>query len=257
MVNPHGTPIWYELMTPDSGASASFYEGVIGWRVAQPTAGPMDYRQIDTGSAAVGGMLALSPQMLEGGARPGWMVYIGVDDVDAAAGELVRNGGSIHIPPRDLPGVGRMAMVADPQGTAFYIMRGFSEEDSKAWERTGMGKCNWQELSSPDPEAARRFYADVFGWSFPDSMPMPGGGSYEFIDVGGQTIGAIMPAGREQPDGWMLYFRAPDIDRAAANVKESGGTVRSGPMEVPGGDRIITAADPQGIPFGIAAPGQT
>jgi len=70
--------------------------------------------------------------------------------------------------PFDIPNVGRMAMLADPQGIPFYVMRGASDEVSTAWERTGMGKCNWNELATPDQTAANAFYAKVFGWKYPN-----------------------------------------------------------------------------------------
>ncbi len=256
MANPHGTPIWYELMTADPDGSIAFYEAVIGWKVGDKPAGELDYRQIDTDNGAVGGMLTLSPQMLANGAKPLWIVYLGVDDVDATVAKISQRGGAIHIPPKDLEGVGRMAMIADPQGIPCYVMRGFSDEDSTVWQRDGMGKCNWHELATPDQQAANAFYAEIFGWSYPDKMAMPGdAGDYVFVETGGETIGATMPAGADQPAGWTFYFRAPDIEVAAARVKELGGTVHAGPMEVPGGDRIIVASDPQGARFGVAAPG--
>jgi len=63
-----------------------------------------------------------------------------------------------------------------------------------------------------------------------------------------------MKQGDKQPKGWMFYFRVPDIDAAVERVKAGGGQVHAGPMDVPGGDRVIVASDPQGVPFGIAAP---
>lgn len=256
MANQHGTPIWYELMTADPDGSTTFYEAVIGWKIGDKPAGELDYRQIDTADGALGGMLTLSPEILGNGGRPGWMLYLGVDDVDATVEKIGRHGGRVHVPPHDIEGVGRIAMIADPQGIACHVMRGFSQGESTAWQRDGMGKCNWQELATPDQQAANRFYADIFGWSYPDKMVMPGdAGDYVFVEAGGETIGATMPAGADQPAGWTFYFRAPDIEVAAARVKELGGAVHAGPMEVPGGDRIIVASDPQGARFGVAAPG--
>jgi len=79
-------------------------------------------------------------------------------------------------------------------------------------------------------------------------------GDYIFVEAGGQTIGATMqtpPQG--QPSAWQFYFRAPDIDVAAETVRTRGGTVHAGPMDVPGGDRIIVASDPHGTMFGVVA----
>jgi len=256
-MNPEGTPIWYELMTADPDASKAFYDTVIGWTIEAQPSGPMDYRMIDSGNGGqVGGVMRLTEEMIAGGAKPTWLFYIGVDDVDASIAKIEAAGGSVLMPAWDIPGIGRLAMVADPQGIPFYIMRGASDASSAAFERTGMGKCNWNELSTPDQAGANAFYASVFGWTYPDKMPMGDMGDYVFVEAGGQTIGATMqtpPQG--QPSAWQFYFRAPDIEAAAAKVTTQGGTVRAGPMEVPGGDRIIVASDPHGVMFGVVGPG--
>ncbi|MGY4397468.1 putative enzyme related to lactoylglutathione lyase [Sphingomonas sp. UYAg733] len=258
MTNPEGTPIWYELLTADPDASKAFYDNVIGWTIEAQPSGDMDYRMIDTGNnGLVGGLMRVTPEMVANGAKPTWLFYIGVDDVDASVDKIKAAGGSVLMPAWDIPDIGRLAMVADPQGIPFYVMRGTSDEGSTAYDRMGMGKCNWNELSTPDQDGANAFYATVFGWTYPDKMEMPGMGDYVFIAVGDQTIGATMShQPNSPPPAWRFYFRAPDIEVAAQKVKDSGGTVHMGPMEVPGGDRIIVASDPHGAMFGVVGPGQ-
>ena len=256
MPNPEGTPIWYELVTADPDASKTFYDHVISWTVEPQPSGEMDYRMITTsGGDNVGGVMRLTPEMQAGGAKPTWLFYIGVDDVDASFAKVKANGGSELMAPFDIPGVGRLAFVFDPQGNPFYIMRGASQENSTAWDRMGMGKCNWNELNTRDQAAANTFYADTFGWTYPDKMEMPGMGDYVFIDAAGQTIGATMTVQPGDTPGWRFYFRTPDIEDTAKKVGDAGGTVLAGPMEVPGGDRIIIATDPHGTPFGAVGPG--
>lgn len=258
MPNPHGTPIWYELLTPDPDASKRFYDDVIGWTVEPKPSGEMDYRMIATSDGGhVGGVMRLTDQMTANGARPGWLFYIGVDDVDATVDAIKAAGGAILMPAWDLEGVGRMALVADPQGVPFYVMRGASDGVSTAWDRMGMGKCNWNELATSDQTGAQDFYARVFGWTYPDKMPMGEMGDYIFIDAAGERIGATMTARADgPPPAWTFYFRASDIEAAADKVRAGGGTVHHGPIEVPGGDRIIVASDPQGAVFGVVGPGQ-
>jgi predicted enzyme related to lactoylglutathione lyase len=119
----------------------------------------------------------------------------------------------------------------------------------------GMGKCNWNELLTPDQAAGNTFYADTFGFSYPDKMDMGPMGDYMFVDVAGTTIGATMTVPANDQPGWRFYFRTPDIEATAAKVGEAGGTVLAGPMEVPGGDRIIVAKDTHGVTFGAVGPG--
>lgn len=253
MTNPQGMPIWYELMSTDPIASKAFYDHALAWTIGDRT-DEMDYRMIDTGRGLVGGVMGLSAEMQAGGAKPGWLFYLGVEDVDATAAAITAAGGAVHMGPWTMPGVGRMAVVADPQGLPFYIMHGDSAEDSSVYDRNGVGKCSWNELVSPDQDAGDAFYRAIFGWGFPDVMLMGPMGEYRFFAVGDQTIGATMRyPGDDTPTGWRFYFRAPEITAAAARVAEAGGTVTSGPHEVPGGDWVIISRDPHGLPFGIVA----
>ena len=117
--------IWYELMTPDPAGAARFYGPVVGWTIAdtgEQTAGGVDYRMIgrsDGGHA--GGVLALNSDMIAGGARPVWIGYLHVGDVDTAVAAIKVDGGAVQMPPMDIP-VGRIAMVTDPQGAPFSVM---------------------------------------------------------------------------------------------------------------------------------------
>src|SRR3569623_1020865 len=259
MPNPEGTPIWYELLTADPIASKRFYDHVIGWTVDPEPMGPgMDDRGIGTADGSmVGGMMRLTDEMAAGGAKPTWLFFIGVDVVDASFAKAKANGGGELTAPFDIPGAGRAAMVTDPTGAPFYIMRGSSPENSTAWDRTGMGKCNWNELISTAQARANAFYADTFGWTYPDKMPMGEWGDYIFIDAAGQTIGANMqqPPSDPSPAGWRFYFRTPDIEATAKKVVEAGGTMVRDIMEVPGGDRVLLATDPHGVLFGAVGPG--
>lgn len=256
MTNPAGTPIWYELLTTDVAGSKRFYETVLGWSVTEPMPGNAHgYRGIETGTGMVGGVMPLDAEMCKNGAKPAWLFYVAVDDVDASVAKAKAAGATVLMPPFEIPDIGRIAMLTDPQGNPFYVMRGQSPHASTAFDRTGMGRCNWNELTTPDQARGQAFYAEVFGWTYPDKLAMPGGQDYVFVAAAGTTIGATMPPPPGAPAGWKFYFRAPDIDVAAQRVKEAGGMVHAGPMEVPGGDRVIVASDPLGVPFGVVGPG--
>jgi predicted enzyme related to lactoylglutathione lyase len=185
---------------------------------------------------------------------PGWLGYIGVDDVDSAVADIEGAGGKVHMPAMDLDGVGRMALVADPQGVPFYVMRGASEEASTAFDPVKAGHCSWNELSTPDQAGALAFYTGRFGWEKGEVMPMGEMGGYQFIHHGGGMIGAIMTSPPERPGGWNFAFAVRDIEAAAAKISAGGGIVHQGPIEVPGGDRVVMASDPQGAAFMAVGP---
>ena len=197
MTNPHGTPIWYELMTPDPAGATRFYESVVGWAVANPGLDGFDYREIaDPAGSSIGGMMRLDAGMAAGGAKPGWLFYVGVDDVDATVDRVTTAGGAVLMPARDMPGVGRFALVADPQGAPFYIMRGASEGDSHAFspgeDGAAVGHCSWNELWTSDGPGALAFYRAVFGWENPHTMDMGPMGGYHFLHLpDDRVLGAL------------------------------------------------------------------
>jgi len=258
MTNPHGSFIWYELMTADPRAAKAFYDSVVGWNIdAEPAPGGMDYRMIGAADGQAGGVMAINADMIAGGARPTWLGYFGVDDVDATVAGIVADGGQVHLPAFDIPGIGRIAMVTDPQGVPFYVMRGASSETSHAYQRQGLGHVSWNELLAPDPDAALAFYAKHFGIRQVGSMPMGEMGDYTFIAHGSddEAIGAVMRTPPQGHSGWGFYFRVPDVQAAKAAVEAGGGKLLQEPMQVPGGEMVFSAVDPEGVPFGIVAPG--
>jgi len=255
---PRGDFIWYELMTPDPDGAKAFYDAVIGWDIEPEPTGvqPMDYRMIrrsDGGNA--GGVLRIDSDMAAHGARPTWLGYVVVPDVDATTAAIEQAGGKTLMV-TDIQGVGRIAMVTDPQGAPFYVMKAQPPEgdpnaksdvfDAKAEQRVG-----WNELSTSDPVAARSFYEEQFGWGTDDFMDMGEMGQYRFIDQGGERIGAlcgVMPGGQPK---WRYYIRVPSISEAKAIAEQKGGTINMGPHQVPTGDWIVIGADPQGAEFAL------
>ena len=254
MANHHGDFIWYELITPDAVAAARFYGAVIGWkaRAAEAAAG---YRILSATDADVAGIMSSADGSACAGMRPSWLGYVGVDDVDASAAAIASAGGAILVPPTDIPGVGRFALFQDPQGVPCYLMRGAIDGTSTAFSPDAPGHCNWNELSTGDQQAALAFYRKHFGWQPGDAMDMGERGDYRFVVQQEKVIGAVMNRAPEDPPaGWTFYFGVPDIEHAARAVTEHGGTIHHGPAEVPGGSRIVVAADPHGASFGLVAP---
>jgi uncharacterized protein len=264
MTNKHGDFIWYELLTSDADAAGDFYGKVVGWTSTHSGQPGMDYRFFSSGDGSdvkdgVGGYMAITPEMAQGGARPGWLGYLAVDDVDASAASITSAGGCVLMPAMDLENVGRMAMVADPQGAPFYIMKGASDEESHSFAATApkVGHCAWNELASSDPEGAKAFYTSQFGWTQDGEMDMGPMGKYEFLKASGDrfAVGGLWKSTPDMPASmWSFYFRVPDIDAAVATIKAEGGQVWQDPIEIPGGDFSINGADPQGAAFGLVGP---
>ncbi len=253
MPNKHGDFIWYELLTSDADAAQRFYGDVVGWTYADSGNSAVDYRIGSAGEHGVCGLMAITPEMAEHGARPTWLGYIAVDDVDRCVESVEHGGGKTLMPAMDMPDVGRIAMVTDPQGAPFYVMKPSGEGESLAfaYDCPRTGHCAWNELITSDQAEAWHFYGVRFGWVKDGEMDMGAMGTYDFIRHG-SVLGAMMTGTPEMgPPHWNQYFRVPDIDAAVEAIGAGGGQVINGPMEIPGGDFALNGIDPQGAHFGL------
>jgi predicted enzyme related to lactoylglutathione lyase len=258
MAKTHGGWLWYELMTTDVVAAKAFYEAVVpGWTMTPGTAETGGYGFIANADGGMtGGLFELSAAMLDQGAKPSWIGYLGVDDVDAVLPQITANGGRIMMPANDVPMAGRIAMVADCCGAPFYVMTptpppGGGESTAFSADKN-FGRCGWNELMAGNADNAVAFYTSLFGWTLPDAMDMGPMGKYQFVAHDGVQVGAIMQKMAEMPvPFWSHYFWVPGIDVAAAAISANGGHVINGPMEVPGGDWIVQGIDPQGAMFSL------
>jgi len=250
-----GSWIWYELMTPDPEAAKSFYEAVVGWTVTTPclrTSGYGFIHSSDGGKTA--GLLGLSKTVMASGTGPAWLGAIAVADCDAALRNVRTSGGQVLMPALDVPGAGRVALVADCCGHPFYVMAPERPEGQGdiPFSPTKLGRCAWNELHASDRSASLAFYTRLFGWGLPPAVDMGVFGPYQYVSHGDVPVGAIM---QETPQvsagGWNFYFRVADIDTATAAVKAHGGRVVHGPVESPSGDWIINGVDPQGAAFAL------
>ena len=259
--NPPGDFIWYELMTPDAEGSKAFYDAVVGWNIGEGVAEYNGYRMIGTADGAfTGGVLPLTDEMQQHGARPTWLGYLNVRDVDAKIAEIESAGGKTLMPATDIPNVGRIAMAADPSGAPFYIMKPTPPANdpnavSDVFSVDQPQHVRWNELSSTGQDGAIAFYKRQFGWQQDGAMPMGEMGDYKFIYANGVRIGAIMRKPPQLPASlWTYYIGVDDIDRASEAIKNGGGQILHGPIEIPGGEFSLNAIDPQGASFAVVGP---
>jgi hypothetical protein len=248
-----GRPVWYELMTSDPAAAETFYTNVVGWTAAPFEGSPTPYTMFKrSGDAGVAGLMKTPDGM---NMPPFWAMYVAVPTFDDAVAHITRLGGRELSPVIDVPGVGRMQMMQDPQGAAFYIIQPASPEQ-RPETAPEIGEGSWHELMTTDAPAAMRFYSDVFGWQPSETMDMGPTGQYHMFNRPHGMIGGMMntpPELAHVPPHWGIYFRVPDINAAVERITANGGQVLNGPMEVPGGDWVVTAMDPQGAAFSLHA----
>jgi uncharacterized protein len=110
----HGQFNWCELMTTNVAAAKKFYTKLFGWDTEEMSVPGMKYTVIKVGGEGIGGIMNI-PENAKG-VPPMWAAYVTVDDVDKVAKDVVKLGGKIHMPPTDIPEVGRFCVIEDPQG---------------------------------------------------------------------------------------------------------------------------------------------
>jgi predicted enzyme related to lactoylglutathione lyase len=248
-----GRHVWSELMTTDVKNAQTFYDTVIGWTSSGSSNSQMEYYEFKRSDGVSIGGLMERPQGMN--MPPFWSMYIAAPNFEDAIAHVKRLGGSEMSGIIDVPSVGRMQMVKDPQGAAFYVIQ-LQSPGNSVEQDPKVGDASWLELMTTDASAAMKFYQELFGWQPGDAMDMGPDGKYQMFTHGGRTIGGMMkrPAQLAQmPPFWGIYFRVPDIDKAVERIKANGGTIMNGPMEVPGGDKIVNALDPQGAGFSLHA----
>lgn len=252
---PRGRFIWHELLTTDPEAARAFYTEIVGWGTAvwEGEMGP--YQMFARGETPYAGVMQLPDEAKAAGAPPHWLPYVAVPDVDAAAARTEELGGCVMVGPMEIPTVGRMAVLGDPQGATFAVYRPESDDDPGHDGLPEPGEFSWHELATTDWEAAFAFYADLFGWDNPTDMDMGEMGTYRIYGRPGteRPLGGMFnkPAEAPGPPYWLCYVRVEDVHRTVEAVKAAGGQVLVGPMEVPGEDWIAQCLDPQGGMFAV------
>jgi predicted enzyme related to lactoylglutathione lyase len=249
----HGRFVWYDLMTTDPVAAKAFYNQLVGWGTKPWQESGPPYTMWIAGSEAIGGVMDLPKEAADAGAPPNWIAYIAVSDIEVVCERATELGGVVLHPATDIPGAGCFAILQDPQGAVFAVYASDSLSDDPP-QQPGIGQISWHELATSDFAAGYDFYCELFGWESKEDMDMGGGWMYriygqpESFPLGGMfTKPAEMPG----PPMWLYYISVPSVTEAVARVKELGGKVLNGPMEVPGGDMIAQCMDPQGAVFAL------
>jgi predicted enzyme related to lactoylglutathione lyase len=191
----------------------------------------------------------IGPQMNPG--PPYWTTYVTVDSADDALARAKEAGGKVIVEGMDVMDVGRMGVIMDPIGAVISVW------EPRAHQGAGIvnepNTYSWSELVTTETEASKQFYSAVFGWgseTHGEGGPM----AYTEWKVAGRSVGGMMkkppmmPA--EVPPHWGVYFSVDGTEAAMDKVKELGGQVLMGPMDVEPG-KIAVVQDPQGAVFNI------
>lgn len=237
-----GCPCWVGLSTPEPAAAAAFYAAVLGWRTEDLGPDMGGYHLCRVGDDLVAGIGRQEPALPE---RPTWMVDLQTPDLDGHLAAWRERGGRALTEVRTVPGMGRFVFLADPYGAPFGL-----------WEPAGLdgfgasgapGTPCWFEVNTPQGEALRDHFAEIFGLS---SVPRPGM-AYWTLQAGDEPRYGVLQMTAEwgdMPAHWMVYFAVADVDAALDRVRGAGGAVCYDPFDTPFG-RLSICNDPQGAVF--------
>ena len=247
---PAGVPCWADLVVTDVERAKAFYAAVLGWQfeAADPAFG--GYTIATAKGAAVAGV---GPRQAAG-IPSEWTLYFASDDVGATAEAVTAGGGGFLMEPHDVGELGRMCIAIDPAGAVFGVWQaGTHIGASLANEPGGLV---WEDLRSTDVDAAKEFYAGLFGFRV-DPLEMAGPDYATFtrpdeeFPLGG--MGGMMGAAEGMSSHWLVYWGVEDAAAAADRARATGGSVVVEPHESPYG-RMAGIDDPEGATFMVIEP---
>jgi predicted enzyme related to lactoylglutathione lyase len=244
-----GTFSWTDLSTTDEEAAKGFYSDLFGWQAEDmPVGEGITYTMMRIDGKDVAAVSRMRDDQREQGMPPFWTSYVTVEDADAVAARVTELGGTVMAEPFDVFDSGRMAVVHDPQGAVFALWQ--PRESIGAQLVNAPGALTLNQLNTSDPEAAKGFYSDLFGWEI--ELLAETDQPYWGIRNQGALNGGMMdlPPGGEAPPHWLVYFATEDLDGTTRRIEEKGGGVVVAPMPVPAG-RIAVVRDPQGAYFAL------
>jgi len=243
-----GKFVWFELVSRDPKKAQSFYGDVLGWKVQAFPMGDQSYEMIFAGDTMIGGYATPKTDR-----QPShWISYVSVDDVDAAVKAAAANGGKVVDAPYEIPGVGRTARIADPQGAEICPFKNATGDPPD--ENASQGRFFWNELHTSDPAKALAFYAKVVGFTS-RAMDMGPGGTYHILEKNGVGRGGatehMAPGARPH---WLPYVFVDDPDATIAKARKLGATIQIGPEDIPGVGRFGVFHDPTGAVLAVMKP---
>jgi uncharacterized protein len=238
-----GTFSWADLVTSDADGAKAFYTAIFGW----------EYDDLPVGEGQVYSMAKRDGKVVgalgSGDQPPHWNTYVSVEDVDASTARAKELGANVIMEAFDVMDAGRMSVIADPTGGMLSLWQAGRTHGAELVNTPGA--MTWNDLVTPDPDAAARFYGELFGWT---TMDIPDAGGYRVIRNGERSNGGIMPTepgGDDAPrPAWMPYFGHEDVQRLIDEVDGLGGRLLNGPVHMPQGT-IAILADPQGAVFAL------
>lgn len=248
MAYDHGRFVWFELLTPDIPKAAAFYGEIFDWQISAPDtdagagADADGYRTIRHNGSEIGGIVPPPAT----GLGPEWIGYFSVADVRRAAAKAESAGARPHSAPVDIPAVGQVAPMRDPDGANFCLFRGARGDPPRT---EGPGAWFWAELLAQAPEAAAAFYAEALSLR-PERGSRPGA---HLLYTHGAPVAGVILQPPEVAAGWLPYVHVARLADVLSRGAELGGTFPLGELEG-GAGSFAVMRDPFGAHVAVIEP---
>jgi len=237
----HGKFVWYDLLTEDLAAVKTFYGELLGWEFTD-TNYP-SYTLIEHGGRPIGGIVDMA-RVDPDDNQSQWVSLLSVADVDEAVRVTRSAGGEIHVEPKDLEGIGRIAIVSDPQGAVVSFLRVASGD--RPDEKAEHGDWMWTELWTGDVEASSEFYSKLVGYDLQKETILDDIEYVIFTRDDDPRAGVIPRPVEDVRAHWLPYVRVADPAALAAKVEGLGGFVLLEPQESVRKGTVTIVLDPTG-----------
>lgn len=244
-VRKPGQFCWINILSADLPRAKEFFSTVLGWTW-------FDMAGIGFGIRVdgkdMGGLFDLNSPQTPPGTPPVMGVMVKVESADKTAERVKALGGQVKMV-MDVFDAGRMAVCHDPNGAQFDVWEP-KKQPGTTVDDTLHGAFSWSETITSDVPKARKFYQDLFGWTF-EAMPMPDF-EYTVFSLGEERVAGMMPIMANMgniPPHWGTYFTVKNVDETVKIAKAAGGAVHIEPMDIPNVGRFAMLASPQGVNF--------
>ena len=242
-----GKFVWFDLFTRDLPVACDFYGQLFGWSFENTAPGNATLKTISYEGIPIGNAAQIDSHM-DKTAESRWFSFMSVADVDQTVERVTKSGGSVHIPPKDTPHRGRLALLRDPQGALFAVLTA-SKGDPP--DQAFVPNC-WigSELWTDDVKGALKFYGNVAGYQ-PETRKTDADSSYLLLFRDHQPRGGMVKIPwKDVKPNWVPYIGVGDIEAIVLKAEKLGGKVLVG-LDPDREDDVAILADPSGAVFGV------
>jgi predicted enzyme related to lactoylglutathione lyase len=241
-----GKFIWADLVTDDVAAAKKFYGGLFGWTFSDLG----NYTIAANDERPLCGLLQ-RPRPADPDAKPRWLGYISVSNVERATKAVTKAGGRVLAEPRKFPDRGEQAVFADPEGAVFGVVKS-SSGDAEDF-LPDPGDWIWIQLMSRDGRKAAEFYKTVGGYEIIENTSSNKLSDYVLASEGyaRATVRTIQTDDRKVRPTWLPFVRVQNVGESVAKAKQLGGKVLIEPDPEIFNGKVAVVADPTGAAIGL------